>query len=360
MIQIQANNYTVEIGNLTNSSFQNLLISKYINSKKVILVDENTHDFCLEYLLTTFDELKEAEVMLLPVGEENKVMEVCFQVWEALSEYKIGRKDVIINLGGGVVSDMGGFIASIYKRGIDFINIPTTLLSMVDASIGGKTGIDLGRHKNQLGTFTDPIAIYIDVLFLQTLPQSEILNGYAEMLKHALIFDEAYWNELISITSMNDLLDIEKIHRSIILKNKVVEVDPSEKNERKKLNFGHTIGHALEGLFLSENPISHGHAVGIGMLGEAFLSYKREILSEERWLEIKKVLTAVFPPILFEKEDIPVLVELMKNDKKNFEGQIQCCILAEIGTCLFDQTVGEKELNEVFEFLLTFNELNAH
>ena len=208
MRQIQANNYIVEIGNLTKSSFQNLLSSKYINSKKVILVDENTHDFCLEYLLTTFDELKEAEVMLLPVGEENKVMEVCFQVWEALSEYKIGRKDVIINLGGGVVSDMGGFIASIYKRGIDFINIPTTLLSMVDASIGGKTGIDLGRHKNQLGTFTDPIAIYIDVLFLQTLPQTEILNGYAEMLKHALIFDEAYWNELISITSMNDLLDI--------------------------------------------------------------------------------------------------------------------------------------------------------
>ena len=140
----------------------------------------------------------------------------------------------------------------------------------------------------------------------------------------------------------------------------MVEAYPSEKNERKKLNFGHTIGHALEGLFLSENPISHGHAVGIGMLGEAFLSYKREILSEERWLEIKTVLTAVFPAILFEKEDIPVLIELMKNDKKNFEGQIQCCILAEIGTCLFDQTVGEKELNEVFEFLLTLNELNAH
>lgn len=353
MRQIQARNYKVEIGNLVESSFQNLLSDKYVNSNKVILVDENTHDFCLEYLLTNFEELKEAEVMLLPVGEENKVMEVCFQVWEALSEYKISRNDLIINLGGGVVSDMGGFIASIYKRGIDFINIPTTLLSMVDASIGGKTGIDLGRHKNQLGTFTDPKAIFIDLGFLQTLPQDEILNGYAEMLKHALIFDENYWKDLISISSMNDLLEIRKIEKSIFLKNKVVEADPIEKKERKKLNFGHTIGHALEGFYLDENPISHGHAVAIGMLGEAFLSYKREILSELQWLEIQVILTTVFPAIPFQKEDIPMLIELMKNDKKNFEGEIKCCVLTKIGECIFDQNVGEKELNEVFEYLLS-------
>jgi 3-dehydroquinate synthase len=262
MIKIQASNYNIEIGNLVESSFQNLLNDKYVSSKKVIIVDENTHDFCLEYLLTNFEDLKEAEVMLLPVGEENKVMEVCFQVLEALSEYKIGRNDLIINLGGGVVSDMGGFIASIYKRGIDFINIPTSLLAMVDASIGGKTGIDLGRHKNQIGTFRDPKALFVDISFLDTLPQEEVLNGYAEMLKHALIFDTEYWKELTSITSMNDLLNASKIEKSILLKNKVVESDPLEKNNRKKLNFGHTIGHALEGFFLDSESISHGHAVG--------------------------------------------------------------------------------------------------
>src|SRR5690606_19825507 len=163
-----------------------LLTNDYTNSKKVILVDENTHDACLEYLLTAFDGLEDAEVMLLPAGEENKVMEVCFQVWEAMSEYGVGRRDLIINLGGGVVTDMGGFIASVYKRGVDFINIPTTLLGMVDASIGGKTGIDLGPLKNQLGVFSNPKAIYVDVTFLETLETKDVVNGYAEMLKHAL------------------------------------------------------------------------------------------------------------------------------------------------------------------------------
>ncbi len=353
MIKIQANNYMIEIGSLVDSSFQNLLNDKYVSSKKVILVDENTHDFCLEFLLTSFEELKEAEVMLLPIGEENKVMEVCFQVLEALSEYKIGRNDVIINLGGGVVSDMGGFIASIYKRGIDFINIPTSLLAMVDASIGGKTGIDLGRHKNQIGTFTDPKALFIDISFLETLPQEEVLNGYAEMLKHALIYDKEYWNELTSIISMNDLLNISKIERSIRIKNSIVESDPFEKNSRKKLNFGHTIGHALEGFLLDSEPVSHGHAVGIGMLGESFLSYKREILNEDEWLEIQMILLNVFPKIHFQKENIAELIELMKNDKKNFEGEIKSCILKSIGECVFDQNVGEKELTEVFEYLLS-------
>ena len=291
--------------------------------------------------------------MLLPVGEENKVMEVCFQVLEALSEYKIGRNDVIINLGGGVVSDMGGFIASIYKRGIDFINIPTSLLAMVDASIGGKTGIDLGRHKNQLGTFTDPKALFVDISFLETLPPEEILNGYAEMLKHALIFDKEYWKELTSISSMNDLLNVNKIEKSILLKNKVVESDPLEKNNRKKLNFGHTIGHALEGFFLDSEPVSHGHAVGIGMLGESFLSFKREILNEDEWLEIQTILLKVFPKIPFQKENISELIELMRNDKKNFEGEIKCCVLTKIGECIFDQNVGETELNEVFNYLLS-------
>lgn len=352
MKQIPAQKYMIELGSLIESSFQNLLTDKYNGYRKVILVDENTHDYCLEYLLTSFVELQEAEVMLLPVGEENKVMEVCFQVWEALSDYQIGRKDVMINLGGGVVSDMGGFIASVYKRGIDFINIPTSLLAMVDASIGGKTGIDLGSYKNQLGTFTNPRALFIDIDFLQTLPEEEILNGYAEMLKHGLIKDKKYWEELTSISSLDELIDEEKIERSIRLKNDIVEGDPTEQNQRKKLNFGHTIGHALEGYSIERNPISHGHAVGIGMIAESFLSYRKGILNKNDWNEIQEKLLAIFPLFDFEKEDIPAIIEIMKNDKKNVNSEIKCCLLQEIGVCLFDQTVTDIEVREALMFLL--------
>jgi len=352
MVKINASDYQIELGNLIQSSFSNLLKERYSQSKVVIVVDENTHDCCLEYLLTNFEELKDAEVMLLPVGEENKVMEVCFQVFEALSEYQIGRKDLVINLGGGVVTDMGGFIASIFKRGIDFINIPTTLLSMVDASIGGKTGIDLGPYKNQLGTFTNPKALFIDIVFLQTLPAEELMNGYAEMLKHALIADANYWEELISITTLDDLVNNDLIKTSIDIKNTIVLSDPKEANNRKKLNFGHTIGHGLEGYFLDKEPISHGYAVGLGMLAESYIAFKRSILEEEKWLDIERVLTSVFPKIEIKENEIPAIIELMKNDKKNFNSEIKGCMLTDIGKCEFDQSYGKKEIEEAIRYLM--------
>ena len=356
MKQIQANDYIIELGDLLESNFHTLLKTTYANSKKVIIVDENTHDYCLEFMITSFEELQEAEVMLLPIGEENKVMAVCFQVFEALTEYKIGRKDVIINLGGGIVSDMGGFVASVYKRGVDFINIPTSLLAMVDASIGGKTGIDLGVHKNQIGTFSNPKALFIDKGFLATLPEEELLNGYAEMLKHALILDKEYWNDLVSITSLEDLMDEDKIGRSVILKNEIVKADPLENNSRKKLNFGHTIGHAIEGYFLENTPVSHGHAVGIGMIAESFLSFKKGILNEKDWKEIETTLSKIFPLLPLELEAIPEMIELMRNDKKNFEGEIKCCLITEIGNCVFDQNINENEINEAFCYLIAMQD----
>lgn len=352
MIHIPASDYQIELGNLIQSSFGSLLKDKYLNSKIVVMVDENTHDFCLEYLITNFVELADAEVMLLPNGEENKVMEVCFQVWEALSEYQIGRKDLVINLGGGVVTDMGGFIASIYKRGVDFINIPTSLLAMVDASIGGKTGIDLGPYKNQLGTFTNPKALFIEPSFLQTLPAEELMNGYAEMLKHALIADAKYWEELTSIESLDELAKIEKIQTSIEIKNNIVQEDPRESNVRKKLNFGHTIGHALEGYFLDKEPIAHGYAVGLGMLAESFIAYKRTLLNEENWLDIERVLTSVFPAIEILEDEIEIIISLMKNDKKNSEGEVKGCVLIAIGECVFDQIYGKKETEEAIRYLM--------
>ena len=343
----------VYFGSIVNSGFEDLLLNKYGSSRKVILVDENTHDNCLEYLLTSFPSLSEAEIMLLPAGEENKVMEVCFQVWNALSEYEIGRKDLFINLGGGMVTDMGGFIASIYKRGVDFIHIPTSLLAMVDASIGGKTGIDLGPYKNQLGVFSHAQAIFIDPVFLSTLPEDEIWNGYAEMLKHALITDEILWEKLVPIKSVEELKGIELIQRCAEIKLEIVQNDPLEKNERKLLNLGHTVGHAIEGYLLSKDtPIAHGHAVAIGMLIEAMIANRLGALERGDYEKIKKVIEDRFAMIGFEsEEEINSVVELMRNDKKNSEGQIKGILIHKIGKCEID-LIYEEDL--VISCLKTF------
>jgi 3-dehydroquinate synthase len=306
---VKAASYNVEFGSLIESNFSNLLREKYSNSKKIIFVDDNTHEHCLDYLITNFEELENAEIILLPAGEENKVMEVCFQVWEALSEYKISRKDLIINLGGGVVCDMGGFIASIFKRGIDFIQIPTTLLAMVDASVGGKTGIDLGRYKNQLGVFANPQAIYIDPCLLQTLEEKELKNGLAEMLKHGLIVDKNHWEKVKNIDVKE--ITLENILHSVEIKNNVVLADPKEIGERKKLNFGHTFGHAFEGFLLhSEEQIAHGHAVALGIICESYLSHQKGYLKEEELNEICEVIADKFQLLAFQEEDFNALYEL--------------------------------------------------
>ncbi len=348
-----SNAFTIEVGSILDSSL-NELLTTYAQSKVIIIVDENTHDYCLEYLLTSFDSLKEAEVMLLPVGEENKVMEVCFQVWQALTDYQVGRKDLVINLGGGVVTDMGGFIASIYKRGIDFIHIPTSLLGMVDASIGGKVGIDLGPYKNQLGVFSHPKKIYIDTIFLGTLPEEELLNGFAEMLKHALINDKSHWEKLKKTPSIDQLIDEKIIIDSIKVKFDLVEKDPLEKNVRKKLNFGHTIGHAIEGYFIDTTPISHGHAVAIGMLAESFISMKQQRLKSEVFYDIELFLTTKFPMIQLDEDAIKEIIQIAKNDKKNESGRIFCALLNEIGECSIDNEIQENEIADALFYLNKF------
>ena len=191
----------VYFGSIKESGLTKLISSKYSNSRIIILVDQNTHDNCLDYLLDSCSLLQTADVVLMPVGEENKVIEVFYQVQQVLSDFHLNRKGLIINLGGGVVTDMGGFISSVYKRGIDFIHIPTTLLGIVDASIGGKTGINIGPYKNQIGTFSHPVFIHMDSFFVKSLPENEIMNGYAEMLKHALVMDAGYWNSIKNIST---------------------------------------------------------------------------------------------------------------------------------------------------------------
>lgn len=344
-MKIEGKYCQVEIGSILNGGFQSFL-KAFENQQILIIVDENTHDCCLEYLITSFPELERAEIMLLPNGEENKVMEVCFQVWQAFTEYKVERKDLVINLGGGVVTDMGGFIASVYKRGLTFIHIPTTLLGMVDAAIGGKNGIDLNGFKNQLGTITQPARVFVDAGFLSTLPPEEIFNGYAEMLKHALIGDAKLWEEIRHIQSEEALIQEAVILQSIRVKTNIIEQDPFEGGLRKKLNFGHTVGHALESYFFQSTPISHGHAVALGMIAESFISMKRGILSKEAYKDIESTIIRSFPMIELNADDVSIVISLMYQDKKNIAGQIRSCLLEGIGTCSFDHHLTEDEIGE--------------
>ena len=354
-MKIEGNYCRLEIGSILEGGFQAYL-KTFENQKIVILVDENTHDYCLEYLITSFPELERAEIMLLPCGEENKVMEVCFQVWQAFTEYHVERKDLVINLGGGVVTDMGGFIASVFKRGLTFIHVPTSLLGMVDAAIGGKNGIDLDGYKNQLGTITQPACVFIDSGFLATLPAEEIFNGYAEMLKHALIGDVALWEEIRHIQSEDELIQQEVIVKAIRVKTNIIEQDPLEGGLRKKLNFGHTVGHALESYFLQSTPISHGHAVALGMIAESYISMKRNLLTKEAYKEIESTIIRSFPMIQLQAEDVSQVISLMYQDKKNEAGQIRSCLLDGIGSCMYDQVVKEEEIGEsLFHLTLLFN-----
>jgi 3-dehydroquinate synthase len=344
-MKLEFDGIPVELNPLESSSLRNLL-SSYRNYNKVIMVDENTHDACLEQLLNTFPELENAEIMLLPAGEENKTMEVVYQVWSALLEYRIQRNDLILNLGGGLVTDLGGFVAATYKRGIDFIHIPTSLLAMVDAALGSKTGIDVNEVKNAVGTFTSPKAIFIDLAFLETLPAQEIFNGFAEMLKHALILDRDYWNKLKTLRNDAELTTLENILRSIQLKKEVVESDPHEFGRRKLLNFGHTFGHGLESYFLSRKPIDHGHAVALGMIAEAYVSFKRKVLFSEAYQEIEQVLIAIFPMPPIPEEAFEEVMNHMKNDKKNARDRINFVLLKSPGRAEINAELSEKEIGE--------------
>ena len=209
-------------------------------SSVYILVDNHTQMHCLPIFLENLSELKNVDVLKIKAGEENKKLKTCQGIWQDLSKLGADRKSLLINLGGGVVTDLGGFVAAAFKRGIDFVNVPTTLLSMVDASVGGKTGVDLGGLKNQIGIITHPRMVIIDTNYLSTLPENEYRSGYAEMLKHGIIRDKNYFEKLSQYKSSENS-DIEKyIHHSILIKNAVVSKDLYESNYRKILNFGHT------------------------------------------------------------------------------------------------------------------------
>jgi 3-dehydroquinate synthase len=244
MQTIQANNYPVHFNEKAYEAL-NLHLQNNKYSNLFIITDSNTNEYCLhEFLPHVATELT-IEIIEFEAGEINKNLDTCIEIWNVLTELGADRKSLIINLGGGVVTDLGGFVASTFKRGVDFINIPTTLLSMVDASVGGKTGVDLGNLKNQIGVINVPVMVLIDTQYLATVPQNEMRSGLAEMLKHGLIFDKNYWEQFLDISTI-DFSDLDiLIHRSVVIKNEIVMQDPTEKHIRKALNFGHTLGHAI-------------------------------------------------------------------------------------------------------------------
>ena len=274
----------------------NFFLQQSKPSKLFILVDENTHEYCLPTVLGNLETEIPFEIIEIEAGEELKTIETATQLWEILSEFEADRKSLLLNLGGGVITDLGGFVASTYKRGIPFINVPTTLLGMCDASIGGKTGIDHQFLKNIVGTFAEPQQIFVYPDFLQTLPFVELRSGFAEMLKHGLIADEKHWKDLSSIENLNPESIYPFIETSMKIKQNVVEIDFKEQNIRKTLNFGHTIGHAVESLFLQSNQlIPHGEAVALGMICETHLSCLENLINAETEEEIIKKIRKFYP-----------------------------------------------------------------
>ncbi len=337
MESVTSGTHEVYFGALAQAAL-NQFLGQHSYSKVFVLVDENTEHHCLETFRSLCPHTTE-EPICIKAGEPYKTIDTCTAVWEKLSRAGGDRKSILINLGGGVVTDLGGFVAATFKRGIDFINIPTTLLAMVDASVGGKTGVDLGVLKNQVGVIKQPKMVLLFPEFLKTLEPRQLTSGFAEMLKHGLISDAEYWKAL---SENPDFYSLAAIRSSVAIKNKIVEKDPTEQNVRKKLNFGHTLGHAIESYFLdteTKTPLLHGEAIAIGMILEGYLSHALTGLSMLELEEIKRVFLKHFKRVAFTPTDIEVILDLLKHDKKNAHGTINFVLLQEIGNPVLDVKV---------------------
>jgi 3-dehydroquinate synthase len=333
-----------------------LSIAEKISSDKFssifILVDENTEQLCLELFIKK-SGVKSFNKIIIPSGEENKNIDTCISIWGQLNSFKADRKSLLINIGGGVLTDIGGFVASTYLRGIDFINIPTTLLGMVDAAHGGKTGIDFKLLKNQIGVFNEPIEVILDNEYLKTLSKEEFINGYAEVVKHSLLTDkpDLTFYSLVKLDLFKESSYI--INSYSLVKNEIVKSDKYESSIRKILNLGHTIGHAVESYSHISDRIAdlkHGQAIVIGIITELFISHKKFNFPLKDLVSVKEHLKKYFSLIHLKEDDVMSIYDLMVYDKKNEGNKINFVLLKEIGKPVIDQIVKKDLFVESFVF----------
>ncbi|MFT5165047.1 MAG: 3-dehydroquinate synthase [Saprospiraceae bacterium] len=344
MQTIVLDDYNIYVGNIWEPLNNFLIQNSY--SKFFIIVDEHTKQHCLP-IFQYNTKLNKAVVIEIQSGEKHKNIHTCSFIWKQMIDANADRKALVINLGGGVIGDMGGFCAATYKRGLDFIQIPTTLLSDVDSSIGGKLGIDFADVKNSIGLFKNPRAVFIDPIFLKTLPEREIRSGFAEIIKHCLIADAGQWNQLKHIENVKDIDWEPLLIPSLEIKKRVVEEDPFEQNIRKTLNFGHTAGHAIESWALnSAHPLLHGEAIAAGMVCETYLSTRVTGFSEDAAKEVSSFILKIYGKYALKNEYFSELLHLMKNDKKNQEGKINFTMLNAIGDAEIDQNCEESMVIE--------------
>ena len=327
-------------------------IEKYPHDRLFILTDEHTHRLCLPQL-QNIPAIQDATEIIIGAEDVHKNLETLASVWQALSEQGATRHSLLINLGGGMVTDLGGFAAATFKRGIAYINIPTTLLSMVDASVGGKTGINFNGLKNEIGVFAPASSVLLETEFLRSLDAHNFFSGYAEMLKHGLISTPEHFAELLSFDTENINYTALKamVGRSVQVKEDIVEQDPQEHGIRKVLNLGHTVGHAFESLALAENrPVLHGYAVAWGIVCELYLSHIQTGFPKEKMRQTIQFIKENYGAFAFNCKQYDRLYELMQHDKKNTAGIINFTLLKEVGDICLNQTADKETIFEVFDF----------
>ena len=347
-MELQLSTYSIQLKPIAESLNSFLETKQY--SRLFVLVDENTKQHCLPKIVSI---LSKANVIEIKAGEQYKNIDTCQQIWQSLMLAGADRNSLLINLGGGVIGDMGGFTAATYKRGIDFIQIPTTLLSQVDASIGGKLGIDFSGVKNSVGLFENPQTVLIDKQMLSTLPAAELWSGFAEMLKHAMLSGHQHLAKLLAIDPTIEI-PLSLIKSSLHVKKAIVASDPYEKGIRKILNWGHSLGHAVESHSLSHSktPLLHGEAISIGMVMELYLSEKLMGFPIDQMHKISKYLLAKYPSYSYNKSDIPIILNYLTNDKKNKNGQLLFTLLKEVGIPIFDIAISNEQAQEALEFYM--------
>lgn len=357
MHQIDSYKSKVFIGDNTFNYLQEILDKQFAHcSTFFILVDSNTLNHCLPVLINNVPFLANAEILEVESGEASKSFEILSGLIEAMAIMNADRKALLINLGGGVICDLGGMLASLFKRGIDYINVPTSLLAMADASVGGKVAVNVANVKNIAGVFNPPEYVFVNPVFLQSLNEKEWLSGYAEILKHALIDSKEHWDKLKSKNLFLTENWSEVLFHSISIKNNIVLKDPFENNERKLLNLGHTIAHGIESFMIENNtPVTHGEAVAAGILIESYISLIQGFLNENDFNSIKEVIQKYFEKLAFNVQNTDSILYYLYNDKKNEGEAISFVLLSEIGKAHINKTASIDEIKAALEFYVNLN-----